>query len=230
MSKSSAHLAVVDELPPRDELRAAIQRHTEAVAELARITSAKVHARETSSEVFAKLDALETRLGEARRDGDAMLAARALGEADAAPQVSEADVERARADRDVARRTEAALAARAEQQSNRVHLAQRNLEDAVAGVIRSEVTDTVAHLLSKAREKQEELIAVRAELKHLFNARAIAEPLAAAVRTYLNDAFGVLPAVDGVEREDYSVHPATNVWRAAAAKLRIDADAAVPTT
>lgn len=215
--------------PERERLAAAVDRHQTAIELLARIRSAHAHAEESLFAALTALAAAEAALAEAQANEADHLVAKALGETDAASPVAlaAADVERAKADRDVIRNTIAALEARQTATASEIEKARYALDDAVKATLQAETTSFVTDLLRKAEEMQRELINERVVLKHLLHSDGIAEPLAQEVKSFLHKYH--LPATYGcVLHENYDAHPAADQWRATREALRVDADAPLP--
>jgi len=232
MTKISTMRLVTDaeqRSPERSKLAAAVDRHRTAIDLLARIRSAYVHAEES---LFATLSALadaEAAASTAAAGEAEFLVRKALGETDDLSPVAlvAADVERAKADRDVIRNTIAALETRQVATTSEIESARFALDDAVKVVLRAETTMFVTDLLHKAEEMQRDLTNARVKLRFLLHGNALAEPLAGRISSFLHNYF--LPATLGcVAHENYDTHLAAASWRAACEALRVDADAQLP--
>ncbi len=209
----------------REQLAEAIARHAAALDAVRRVEQAHEAARETIYRLMDGLKAAKTAVEEAKADGDARLAAVALGELDAnAATDAEAIVNRINADLDVARRTTAALEQRAQREATEVERAREAIGKAVAAVVRSETN--VAKLLTEAKKIQADLIARRVELRFLYN--GFLEDRESELRTFLLFE-NQLPAARGqAEHGSFRSHNADAAWKASIAALAQDADAALP--
>jgi hypothetical protein len=215
--------------PERVELASAIERHAAAVEAVRRVEQGREQAGETVYRASDALRAAEAAVAAALANEGARLAAKALGEdAGISTADAEASVKQATNDLAVARRTRDALDERAAREAAEVERAQAALEKCVAAVAKSEAP--AARLLAEAWSLQNDLVARRIVLRHLFNNDFIAEEEAAAVRSFLLFE-NHLPAGHGqVEYGNFDAHPAADPFKRACEALRTDADAPVPTS
>jgi len=195
--------------PERAKLAAVIEQHNAAVAEVARVQSAIVHAEETTFVVRDTLITAEATL-EAAKAGEAdRLAAIALGESSGAPiEDVEITATKARNDLDVARATHDALQARLERAEHKLTFARMALDDAIRDVLKVETP--VERLLSEFKAAHEKFVGLRRALEWL-------------------DGQGVLPKnIFWREPQRGWSEAGEAPWKAAVAALKSDADAPLP--
>jgi hypothetical protein len=213
----------------REHLAAAIVRHNAAVELLVRIKTAISHADESLFATLTALTAAEATAVEAEAGEADFLVSKALGETDAASPatIAAAEIERAKADRDVIRNTLAALAEREKSAAAEIEWSKSLLDAAVKAVLRSETSASVTTMMSKAKVLQAELVDLRVRLRYLLHGDSVDEAEAQEVKDFLHEY--MLPATYNCkERENYSEHPAADGWRAACEALKVDADAPLP--
>ena len=226
------NLKLAGDTPPRSpervELASAIERHAAALDVVRRVGEAREQAAEVVYHAADALKAAEAALAEAQADEGARLAAAALGEAaDISAADAEAAVTRAANDLNIARRTRGALDERGQREAAEVDRAEKALGKCVAAVAKSEAP--AARLLAEARLLQNDLVARRIVLRHLFNSDFVAEQEAAELRDFLLFQNQLPAAIGQVEYGNYNDHVAADPWRQALQELRENADAALPT-
>jgi inosine/xanthosine triphosphate pyrophosphatase family protein len=214
--------------PERAELAAAIERHAAAVEAVRRVGEAREQAAEVVYRASDALRAAEAALKEAQADEDAWLAAKALGEdAGISAADAEAAVTRAANDLAVARRTRDALDERVQRGAAEVERAREAVAKCVTAVAKSEAP--AARLLAEARLLQNDLVARRIVLRHLFNSHLVADQEAAELRDFLLFQNHLPAAIGQVEYGNFDSHPAADPWRQALQELRENANAPLPT-
>jgi hypothetical protein len=213
--------------PEREQLAEAIERHNDARDVVRRVGEAREQAAETVYRASDALRAAEAALAEAQADEGARLAAKALGE-DAGPIATdaEASVKQASNDLNIARRTRDALDERGQREAAEVDRARDAVAKCVTAVAKSEAP--AAKLLAEARSLQNDLVARRIVLRHLFNSHLVADQEAAELRDFLLFQNHLPAAIGQVEYGNYNNHPAADLWRQALEALANDADAALP--
>ena len=119
--------------PARERLAAAVERHGTAIEQLARVQSVIVHADESLFATLTALGTAEAALETAQAGEADHLVAKALGETDAASPatIAAAEIERAKADREVIRNTLAALAEREKSVTAEIEWSKSLLDAAV---------------------------------------------------------------------------------------------------
>jgi len=206
--------------PERQVLAEAIERRTVALDAFKRVNQAHEESTEVVYRASEALKIAETAVEQAQADGDARLAAAALGE------IENADLEAALAqaanDLSIARRTRDALAQRAQREATEVEGAERKVEEAVRAVLASECAGIIAELMSEGTALREQLCAKIALLRFLKTAAFKSWPpseVPEPVQKFLNTATDNWS--DG--------HPACVPWANALKALATDADAPLPT-
>ena len=176
------------------------------------------------------MDTLKTAEGalkQAKADGDAYLAAIALGEEVGTTATdAEASVKQAANDLSIARITRDALAERAKHDAVEVERAQEAIDRAIGAVVRLEAN--VGRLLAEAQAVQADLVARRVKLRFLFNNNLVAEEEALRHFLLFQQHLPVGRGQAEYGNGHYDLHPAADPLKRALAALRENADAELP--
>ena len=222
MSKSNLKLAAARS-PERQALAEAIERHEAALDSVRRVNQAHKESREVAYRASDALKVAETAVEKAQADGNARLAAAALGEIDGPSTADlEAAVAQATNDLSIARRTRDALAQRAQREAAEVEGAERKVDAALRAVLASECSGVIDALMSEGNALRAQLRSKTALVRFLKNHAFESWPPNATPQLVTN----FLSAAVGDQWSDND--PACAPWAEALSTLRTDADAPLP--